>query len=149
MDWAIHSSVSPSVLRSPGVKQKRKRGSWTPGAVCVSDCFVWVCESVQYVFVGLCMCAFTSGGVCSVWATLTTVWAQVFLTSPRFFFLFFFKFSPWKRNKRLFEWRFLFLSGKYPRGSFLKKCKIPDHVIIKTYTNHRGDWITPTRLPEW
>lgn len=65
----------PAISRS---KTKKKRGSWTPGAVCVSDCFVWVCESVQYVFVGLCMCAFTSGGVFSMSYTNDSSGAGVF-----------------------------------------------------------------------
>lgn len=133
----------PAISRSKTKKKKGELNAWC--CVCFWLFRLSVCKCAVCVCGSLHVCFHQRRCVFSMSYTNDSSGAGVFNFSD----VFFFKFSPWKRNKRLFEWRFLFLSGKYPRGSFLKKCKIPDHVIIKTYTNHRGDWITPTRLPEW
>lgn len=93
-----------------------KKGRRTSGAVCVSVCFCLNVWNVQYVFVGLCLCAFANGDVCSVWATLKTVWAQMFWLLWCFSFI---GVHPEKKKKKkAFEWHFS--SGKYPCGPFVK-----------------------------
>lgn len=54
-----------------------------------------MCASVQYVFVGLCMCAFTSGGVFSMSYTNNSSGAGVFNFSD----VFFLSFHPEKGTK--------------------------------------------------
>lgn len=74
VDSAVHGSVLTPVLPVIWASLQEYKKNWrTSGAVCVC-----VRESVQYMSVGLCLCAFASGAACSVWATLKTVWAQIF-----------------------------------------------------------------------
>lgn len=137
MKW-IHPSTAACVLSSvpwsvslKKMKNRSERGGADRPALRVCSCLnVWTCAVCVCGSLRVCFCQWQR--VFSMSYTRDGLGADV-LWSYRCV-------HPGVKKKRK-------LSGQCP--TFIKKCKISDHVIIKTYHKQTTDWITPKRLPKW